>query len=135
MATYGFHPEALAEYHAAANFYLEQASPLVAASFLAEVETSISKIRGNPGTWRVVEAPGFRRYLIRRFPYALYYRWESQHHRMTIYAVMHLRRKPGVLEKSNHVVVVIQWRRKCPGSCLLKIPIDLIEHSSGDGRF
>jgi toxin ParE1/3/4 len=95
MATYGFHPEALAEYHDAANSYLEQASPLVAASFLAEVETSISKIRGNPETWRVVEAPGTRRYLIRRFPYAVYYRWESQHNRVAIYAVMHLRRKPG----------------------------------------
>jgi hypothetical protein len=46
MRTYGFHPEALAEYHDAANFYLEQASPLIAASFLAEVETSVLKILG-----------------------------------------------------------------------------------------
>jgi plasmid stabilization system protein ParE len=95
MRTYGFHPEALAEYHDAANFYLEQASPLIAASFLAEVETSVLKILGNPETWRVVEAQGIRRYLIHRFPYALYYRWESQHNRVAIYAVMHLRRKPG----------------------------------------
>jgi plasmid stabilization system protein ParE len=68
MRTYGFHPEALAEYHDAANFYLEQASPLIAASFLAEVETSVLKILGNPETWRVVEAPGIWRYLIHRFP-------------------------------------------------------------------
>jgi toxin ParE1/3/4 len=95
MRTYGFHPEALAEYHDAANFYLERASPLIAASFLAEVETSVLNILGNPATWRVVEAPGIRRYLIHRFPYALYYRWESQHNRVAIYAVMHLRRKPG----------------------------------------
>lgn len=95
MRTYGFHPEALAEYHDAANFYLEQASPLIAASFLAEVETSVLKILGNPETWRVVEPPGIRRYLIHRFPYALYYRWESQHNRVAIYAIMHLRRKPG----------------------------------------
>jgi plasmid stabilization system protein ParE len=95
MRTYGFHPEALAEYHDAANFYWEQASPLIAASFLAEVETSVLKILGNPETWRVTEAPGIRRYLVHRFPYALYYRWESQHNRVAIYAVMHLRRKPG----------------------------------------
>lgn len=95
MATYGFHPEALAEYHDAANFYLEQASPLIAASFLAEVETSISKVFGSPEMWRVVEAPGIRRYLIHRFPYALYYRWEPQHNRLAIYALMHLRREPG----------------------------------------
>ena len=95
MRTYGFHPEALAEYHDAANFYVEQASPLIAASFLAEVETSVLKILGDPETWRVVEAPGIRRYLIHRFPYALYYRWESQPNRVAIYALMHLRRKPG----------------------------------------
>jgi len=95
MGTYGFHPEALAEYHDATNFYFEQASPLIAASFVAEVETSIAKILRNPETWRVVEAPGIRRYLINRFPFALYYRWEPQHDRVAIYAVMHLRRKPG----------------------------------------
>jgi toxin ParE1/3/4 len=95
MATYGFHPEALAEYHDAANYLLEHASPLIAAAFIAEVETSISKVLVNPETWRVVEAPTIRRYLIRRFPYALYYRWETQHSRVAIYAIMHLRREPG----------------------------------------
>jgi toxin ParE1/3/4 len=95
MATYGFHPEALAEYSEAANFYLEHASALIAASFVAEVETSISKVLVNPETWRVVEPPSIRHYLMHRFPYALYYRWESQHNRVAIYAVMHLRREPG----------------------------------------
>jgi plasmid stabilization system protein ParE len=95
MRTYGFHPEAIAEYQDAANFYLERASPLIAASFVAELETSISKILLNPETWPVAEAPLIRRHLIHRFPYALYYRWESQHNRVAIYAVMHLRRKPG----------------------------------------
>jgi toxin ParE1/3/4 len=95
MATYGFHPEALAEYSEAANFYLEHASALIAASFIAEVEMSISNVLVNPETWRVVEAPSIRRYLMHRFPYALYYRWESQHNRVAIYALMHLRREPG----------------------------------------
>lgn len=94
MRTYGFHPEAFAEYQEAANFYLEHVSLLVAASFVAEVETSISEVLLNPETWRVVEAPAIRRYLLHRFPYALY-RWESQQNRVAIYAVMHLRRKPG----------------------------------------
>lgn len=93
MATYGFHPEALAEYHDALSFYLE-ASPLIAASFFAEVETSILKLLVNPEMWRVIEVPGIRRYLIHRFPYALYYRWEPKHNRLAIYALMHLRRKP-----------------------------------------
>jgi|SRR6267143_1856522 len=95
MVTYGFHPEALAEYSEAASFYLKHASALIAASFVAEVETSISKVLANPEMLRVVEAPGVRRYYLHRFPYALYYRWESQHNRVAIYAVMHLRREPG----------------------------------------
>ena len=95
MGTYGFHPEALAEYDEAAKFYLEHASVLIAASFVAEVETSIAKILLKPEIWRAVEAPGIRRYLIHRFPYALYYRWESETSRVVIYAVMHLSRKPG----------------------------------------
>ena len=95
MATYGFHPEALAEYQEAADFYLERTSRLIAASFVAEVETAISKVLASPDIWRVIETPGVRRYLIHRFPYALYYRWESQQNRVAIYAVMHLRREPG----------------------------------------
>ena len=95
MATYGFHPEALAEYQEAAGFYLERASALLAASFVWEVEKAISEIVASPETWRVIEDPGIRRYLIHRFPYALYYRWESQHDSVAIYAVMHLHREPG----------------------------------------
>jgi plasmid stabilization system protein ParE len=95
MVTYGFHPEALAEYNDAANFYFEDASPLIAASFVAEVEAAISKVLVTPKIWRVVEPPDVRRYLIHRFPYALYYRWESHHNRVAVYAIMHLRREPG----------------------------------------
>jgi len=95
MATYGFHPEALAEYNDAANFYLEHASPLIAASFIAQVEVSISKLLLNPEICRFVKSQDIRRYLMHQFPYALYYRWESKHDRVAIYAVMHLRREPG----------------------------------------
>lgn len=95
MATYGFHPEALAEYQDAAHYLLEHASALIAAAFIAEVETAISKVLASPETWRVVETPNIRRYLVNRFPYALYYRWETERDRVAIYAVMHLRREPG----------------------------------------
>jgi plasmid stabilization system protein ParE len=95
MATYGFHPEALAEYHDAASYLLERTSPLIAAAFIAEVETAISRVLVNPETWRVVETPNIRRYLLNRFPYALYYRWETERNRVAVYAVMHLQRQPG----------------------------------------
>ncbi len=95
MATYGFHPEALAEYHDAANYLLEHASSLIAAAFIAEVETAISKVLDNPETWRVVDSPNIRRFLLNQFPYAIYYRWETERNRVAIYAVMHLHREPG----------------------------------------
>jgi toxin ParE1/3/4 len=95
MASYGFHPEALAEYYDAANYYLEHASSIITAAFIAEVEAAISKVLANPQTWRVVDAPNIRRCLLNRFPYALYYRWEPEHKRVSIYAVMHLRRQPS----------------------------------------
>ena len=38
MARYGFHSEAAEEYLAASQYYLDHASPLVAAAFVAEVE-------------------------------------------------------------------------------------------------
>lgn len=41
MASYGFHPEAAEEYLAATQYYFEQASPLIAAAFVAEIETAI----------------------------------------------------------------------------------------------
>jgi hypothetical protein len=45
MASYGFHPEASEEYLAATQYYLEHASELIAAAFVAEVETSIQTLR------------------------------------------------------------------------------------------
>jgi hypothetical protein len=40
MASYGFHPGAAEEYLAATQYYLEHVSPLIAAAFVAEVESS-----------------------------------------------------------------------------------------------
>jgi hypothetical protein len=39
MATYGFHSEATEEYLAATQYYLDHASPLVDAAFVAAVES------------------------------------------------------------------------------------------------
>ncbi|HMH45641.1 MAG TPA: hypothetical protein VK557_19290 [Pyrinomonadaceae bacterium] len=35
------------------------------------------------------------RYLLTRFPYSIYYRWEPERDRVAIYAVMHFSRRPG----------------------------------------
>lgn len=95
MSSYGFHPEAADEYAAATRYYLDHASPLVAAAFVAEFEAAIQTVLASPTIWPVTEDPKIRRYLLKRFPYSLYYRWEPERDRVSIYAVMHFSRLPG----------------------------------------
>jgi len=99
MAICGFHPEALLEYDDATNYYLREASVQVAEAFITAVETAVAHIGSAPTRWRVVDAPDIRRYVFRRFPYLLYYRWESDKQRVTVYAVMHCSREPGYWKK------------------------------------
>ena len=78
MASYGFHSEAADEYLAATRYYLDHAPPLVGAAFVAEIEAAIQTLLASPTTWPVIEEPQIRRYLLRRFPYSLYYRGTRQ---------------------------------------------------------
>ena len=95
MASYGFHSDAVEEYLAAAQYYLDYASPLVAAALVAEVEAAIQILLTSPTTWAVIEEPQIRRCLLTRFPYSIYYRWEPEQDRVSVYALMHLSRRPG----------------------------------------
>jgi plasmid stabilization system protein ParE len=95
MASYGFHSEAAEEYLAATQYYLDHASPLVAAAFVAEVEAAVQALLASPTMWAVIEEPQIRRHLLTRFPYSIYYRWELERDRVSIYAVMHFSRRPG----------------------------------------
>lgn len=67
MANYGFHSEAAEEYLSATQYYLDHASPLVAAAFVAEVEPAIETLLAGPTTWAVIEEPQIRRYLLTDF--------------------------------------------------------------------
>lgn len=95
MVSYGFYPEAAEEYLAATQYYLEHASELIAAAFVVEVEAVIQRLRTAPTEWAIVEEPEIRRVLLTRFPYSIYYRYESNADRVSIYAVMHTSRRPG----------------------------------------
>ncbi len=95
MASYGFHSEAADEYLAATRYYLDHSSPLVAAAFVAEIEAAIQTLLASPATWPVIEENQIRRYLLRRFPYSLYYRWEAEQDRVSIYAIMHFSKLTG----------------------------------------
>jgi plasmid stabilization system protein ParE len=86
MASDGFHSEAAEEYLDATQYYLDHASPLVAAAFVAEVEGAIQTLLASPTRWAVIEEPQIRRYLLTRFPYSIYYCWERERDRVSIYA-------------------------------------------------
>ncbi len=85
------HPEALAEYEAAALYYAER-DPRVGQRFVAAVEDAIDRILDSPTRWRVLDED-VRRCLTRVFPYGVLYTIEADF--VLIVAVMHCSRQPG----------------------------------------
>lgn len=102
--SYGFHPEALFEYAEATRYYLREASPRVADAFITSVESGVATMVAAPTRWHIVEDPEIRRYVFSRFPFVIYYRWESKQDRVTIYAVMHCSREPGYSHTATSLV-------------------------------
>ena len=76
---------------AAAAFYESQA-PDLGRDFLDETSRAVGRIGDFPQAWPVMEAD-IRRCLLKRFPYAIFYRLTADHIR--ILAVADLRREPG----------------------------------------
>jgi plasmid stabilization system protein ParE len=87
-----FHPEAIAEYDAAFDWYLER-SPDAALKFDAEVDRALAQIIRAPQRW-AAGPYSTRRFLLRRFPFTLIYREQSWGN-IQILAVAHTSRKPG----------------------------------------
>jgi len=86
-----FHPEADAEYAAAARFYAK-IQPELGGRFYDEIEAAIAAVCEHPRQFHEFDPPA-RRYLAQRFPYAIVYLEEPD--RIWIVAVMHLHRQPG----------------------------------------
>ena len=84
------HPEATAELTEAGRVY-EQKVPTLGAQFLDAVDEAIAAISAAPERWRIIEDE-VRRYLMPRFPYAIYYRLLPDHIR--ILAFKHHSRHP-----------------------------------------
>lgn len=95
MPVGGFHPEALIEYRDALRFLRRKAGAEVAGSFSAAVTTAVGEIVKSPARWPVVNAEGTRRYLLRKFPFALVYDWNDREGSVVIMAVMHSSRRPN----------------------------------------
>ena len=89
--TFGFHPEAEAEFEEAVAFYEEHTVNL-GLDFAAEVREAIDRSIAMPLAWIQIE-PGIRRVLVHRFPFAVLYAENDD--RLFILAVMHLRRAPN----------------------------------------
>lgn len=90
MIPYSFHPEAEAEFAAAALFYESRVAGL-GRSFSAEVQRTISLIREYPGAGALVRT-AVRKTLVNRFPYAVVYRHDPES--VVILAIAHVRRRP-----------------------------------------
>ena len=86
-----FHPLARDELAAAVEFYEGQAKGL-GAELAAEVRRTLTRLSALPYSGSPTEED-VRRALVRRFPFAIVYRLESD--RLLVVAVMHLRRRPG----------------------------------------
>lgn len=67
----------------------------MASAYVEAVEAAIVTVRKAPERWPVVDSPEVRRFVLNRFPYVIYCRWEKDKDRVVIYAVMHGHRAPG----------------------------------------
>ena len=85
-------PLALGELHDAAAFYAASANAELGLAFLAEFDRAVSGILANPLVGALFRGSR-RRYVLRRFPYSVYYQVTPDEIR--IVAVAHHRRHPS----------------------------------------
>ncbi len=87
-----FHEQARVELEEAAAWY-ERQRPGLGSEFRSAVEDAVSRIQANPRNGPYYLAGTIRYYLVRRFPYVIFYaEGESV---LRVLAVAHGRRKPG----------------------------------------
>ena len=84
------HPSALADLKSAVTRYLER-SEIAAAKFVAEVDRAVGLVIEAPGRWPAGEQ-GTRRFILKRFPFAIVYREKPA--AVQIVAFAHGHRKP-----------------------------------------
>jgi toxin ParE1/3/4 len=85
-----FRPEAVADLQAAVTWY-EARRPGLGADFEAALDADLALLRETPRAFPVV-LRDLRKLLLRRFPYAIYFRLEADE--VVIRGVLHLRQHP-----------------------------------------
>jgi plasmid stabilization system protein ParE len=88
---YIFHPEALAEYSDAVQYYAEQRTE-IAQAFINAIEDAIFRIKESPNRYPAIDED-IRRCMTRKFPYGILYTIEQDY--ILILAVMHCSREVG----------------------------------------
>jgi plasmid stabilization system protein ParE len=89
------HPEALEEFKTAVSWYLAR-SESAAHNFVSDVDQAVELILESPLRWPVFDYQT-RRFVLRRFPFAIVYREKET--AIQILAVAHGRRRPGYWKK------------------------------------
>ena len=90
--TYAFHPEAELEYFDAAQWYEDQSEGL-GSRFATAISIAISSILKDPGRFQFV-SPGIRVFRLDRWPYKIFYEFDSAANHVLIICVMHNKRRP-----------------------------------------
>jgi|SRR5277367_3717239 len=85
------HPAALAELKSAVEWYLGRSEP-AAKEFVAEVDRAVALVSESPKRWPIGEY-STRRFVLRRFPFAITYRERDSG--VQILAFAHGHRRPG----------------------------------------
>ncbi len=85
------HPAALEELQSAVAWYLDR-SEVAAAKFVAAVDRAIASVTESPSRWPRGDHDA-RKFVVRRFPFAIIYRETKQS--LQILAIAHGHRKPG----------------------------------------
>jgi toxin ParE1/3/4 len=86
-----FHKLPEKEINEAAEYY-EKARPLLGSEFLAEIRRCVQCIVDYPEAGPALARSSIRRWLARRFPYAVIYSVRPE--KIRVLAVMHLKRRP-----------------------------------------
>jgi toxin ParE1/3/4 len=92
------HPLARTEWDKGIAYY-EAQTPGLGLDFLAKVEEAFLKIQQHPQMWPPHTDPRFRKYVLERFPYLIFY-WE-QTDNIWIVAIAHAKRRPDFWMRRN----------------------------------
>jgi plasmid stabilization system protein ParE len=90
--TFDFHPEAQAEFHDATHWY-EDRSIYAGDRFVAAVRAAINAVLADPTRYQTVDQ-GVRVFLLKKYPFKLYYTFDGATQHVCVCAVMHEKRRP-----------------------------------------